>query len=463
MATVNYPLTNNDLYVSDFPKEILEYYILTQNKIDSNRLKNLKKEDLDDLSILVNQYHLVQYCDTIETVFPMDVLRCDYHYENIDGQRVIGNFYVPHFFVKPFKLAKEQSISDDIISELCALLDKLPTEKKNIHIGFVRNGTQEDKTFMQTLATFKKGLKKYGYIPDFIEDDGPDLLIDDFGYFSWEDNIYNTITVIIDINSNEKQITHNVRRFLTLDADYSDNHFYCGGRFVYISYCYDNNYYADINPRLLSFFPEWMKTDTFPFHLFPMWFYYPVSSSVKVDERDWEIRRLIWNFKGDISKVSNEEHQKALLKIKDKVVSTIGCSMGFDLKQDIVFFCVPSSTKQSYLLRYKEFSKQVCDKLNMVNGYEMVNYIEDSTPKHLGGEGIPKYDIYNESIKGKPAIVFDDIYTSGNTIRRFCAKLVKRGACVIGGIVIGLTETDKWHEDNLGYKGYFDCNLNDLW
>ena len=194
-----------------------------------------------------------------------------------------------------------------------------------------------------------------------------------------------------------------------------------------------------------------------------MWSYYPVSSSVKVDERDWEIRRLIWNFKGDISKVSNEEHQKALLKIKDKVVSTIGCSMGFDLKQDIVFFFVPSSTKQSYLLRYKEFSKQVCDKLNMVNGYEMVNYIEDSTPKHLGGEGIPKYDIYNESIKGKPAIVFDDIYTSGNTIRRFCAKLVKRGACVIGGIVIGLTETDKWHEDNLGYKGYFDCNLNDLW
>ena len=128
MATVNYPLTNNDLYVSDFPKEILEYYILTQNKIDSNRLKNLKKEDLDDLSILVNQYHLVQYCDTIETVFPMDVLRCDYHYENIDGQRVIGNFYVPHFFFFFFKLAKEQSISDDIISELCALLDKLPTD-----------------------------------------------------------------------------------------------------------------------------------------------------------------------------------------------------------------------------------------------------------------------------------------------------------------------------------------------
>ena len=464
MATVNYPLANNDLYVSDIPKEILEYHILTKNNIDSHHLKILEKEDqLNDLSVLFNQYHLVQYCDSIDTVFPMDVYRCDFHYESMGGQRVIGNYYVPHFYVKPFKYGREQTFNDNSISELCVLLDQLPTEKKNIHIGFVKNGTQEDKTFIPTLAKIKKTLKKYGYIPDFIEEDGPDLLIDDFGAFSWDDGIINTITVIIDLYSNKKQITHNIRRFLNMDADYSDNHFCCGGRLVYISYCYDNDYYAGINPKFLSSFPEWMETDVLPYHLFPIWFYYPVSSNVEVDERDWEIRRLIWNFKGDISKVTNEEHQMALIKIKDKVVSTIGCTFGFDLKQEIVFCCVPSSTKQSFMLRYKQFSKQVSNSLNMVDGYDMVKYIENSTPKHLGGEGIPKYDFYNENIKGKPVIVFDDIYTTGNTIRRFCAKLVKRGACVIGGIVLGMTETDKCHEHYLGYKGYFDMNRENLW
>ncbi len=464
MATVNYPLANNDLYVSDIPKELLEFYILTKNNIDSHHLKNLEKEDkLDDLSILFNQYHLVQYCDSIDTVLPMDVIRCDFHYENIEGQRVIGNYYVPHFYVRPYKSKNELSFNDNCISEICTLLDQLPTEKDNIHIGFVKNDTIDDKSFMSALVTIKKRLKKYGFIPDFIRENEIDLVIDDFGAFSWDDSISKTITVIIDIYSNKKQVVHNIRRFLTMDADYSDNHFYCGGRLVYISYCYDKDYYAGINPKLLSSLPEWMETDALPYRLFPMWIYYPVSSNVEVDERDWEIRRLIWNFKGDISKVTNEEHLTALSIVIDKVVSTIGCTLGFDLKQEVVFCCVPSSTKESFMLRYEDFSKQICERLNMVNGYDIVNYIEDSSPKHLGGEGIPKYDLSNESIKGKPVIVFDDIYTTGNTIRRYCAKLVKRGACVIGGIVLGMTETDKCHEDYLGYKGYYDMNSQNLW
>jgi len=464
MATVKYPLANNDLYVPDIPNEILEFYILTKNNIDCNRLKALEEEDkLVDLKILFNQYHLVQYCDSIDTVFPMDVFRCDFHYENIDGQRVVGNYYVPHFYIKPFMYGKEQSFSDKSVSDLCFFLGQLPAKKKNLHIGFVKNDNIEDNTFMSTFTTIKKSLKKYGYIPDFTKEDESDLLITDFGVFSWDDSVFDTITVIIDINSNQKQVVHNIRRFLTMDADYSDNHFYCGGRLVYISYCFDNNYYAGINPGLLSPLQEWLKIDELPYHLFPMWIYYPVSSNVVVDNRDWEIRRLIWNFKGDISNVTSLEHKKALSTVKEKVISTIGNTLGFNLKKEIIFCCVPSSTKQSFALRYKEFSERVCFRLNMVNGYDMVNYIEDSTPKHLGGEGEPKYDIINEGIKGKPVIVFDDIYTTGNTLRLFCAKLVKRGACVIGAIVLGMTETDKCFEEYLGYKGYFDMYSDKLW
>lgn len=457
MATEKYPLANNDLYVSEIPKEIIEYYILTKNNIDSHQLNSLKREDkLDDLVILSDQYHLVQYCDSIDTMLPMDVVRCDFHYENIEHQRVIGNYYVPHFYVNILNSQKELIVNDYCINGICNLLGQLPAEKEDIHIGFLTNKERVDEILLSDLAPLKKRLSEHGYRYD-------DHLIDDFGFFSWEDNLDRTISVVIDLSSNEKQVSHNIRRFLTMEADYSDNDFYCGGKLIYISCFYEKKYWENINPQLLSSLREWIKIETFPYYLFPIWFYYPVSSNVVVDERDWEIRRLIWNFKGDNSKVSNEEHLFALSKVKDKVVSTISCTFGFDLKQEVVFCCVPSSTKESYMLRYEEFSKQVCERLNMVNGFDIVNYIEDSTPKHLGGKGIPQYDFLNDRIKGKAVIVFDDIYTTGNTLRRFCAKLVKRGAYVIGGIVLGMTETNKCHEDYLGYKGYYDMNSDNLW
>ena len=463
MPTVNYPLPNGDLYVSEIPQEIIEHFIITQNNIDSHKLNICERErKFDEPGILFNQYHLVQYCDSIDTILPMDIIRCDYHYESIEGQRVVGNFYVPHFHVKPFKSQKDLSFNHNCIKEICHLIDQLPTEKENIHIGFVQNDTKNAEELYSNLVPFKKVFIQHGYFPNSERVNGPDFVIDDFGAFSWDDNIFKTITVIIDLSSDEKQVVHNVRRFLTMEDDYSKNDFYCGTRLIYISYYYANNHFKDINPKLLSSLPEWMEISKYPYYLFPMWFYYPVSSNVLVDERDWEIRRLIWNFKGDTSKVTVDEHLSALSEVKEKVITTIGCTFVFDLKQEVVFCCVPSSTKSSYASRFEDFSKQVCERLNMINGYDMINYLEDSTPKHLGGEGTPQYNITNNA-KGKTVIVFDDIYTTGTTMIRFCTKLYKRGAYVIAGIVLGMTETDKCHEDHLGYKGYFDMNSINLW
>jgi orotate phosphoribosyltransferase len=79
----------------------------------------------------------------------------------------------------------------------------------------------------------------------------------------------------------------------------------------------------------------------------------------------------------------------------------------------------------------------------------LIKYIEDSTPKHLGGSGRPKYEINDYNLDGRLIILFDDIYTTGKCMATLCSKLTKHGARVIGGITIGITKTDK--EERKGF------------
>lgn len=107
---MKYPLPNNELFVSEMPKEISEYYILTKNEVDRLQLESIEKENKWDTDrILSDQYHLVQYCYEIETSLQMNIFRCDYRYVDDKGQKVIGNYYIPHFFLKHSKTNLENS------------------------------------------------------------------------------------------------------------------------------------------------------------------------------------------------------------------------------------------------------------------------------------------------------------------------------------------------------------------
>lgn len=462
MEIVKYPLPNKEMFESKIPKEILEQYILTKRNINVSHLKSVEKEKKwEGYAILLNQYHLVQSCYQIDTPLSLEVVRCDYHYENTDNQMVIGNYLVPHFYLDSYNSKYDISHNiDDIetndgIKDICFLLEQLPVKKENIHIGFLGYGETDKEIISSKYDTIMEALSTRGYHID-------NQIIDDFAFFSWDDSIYNTITVYIDLINDEDRVNENITKFLSMDQIPYKHRDDIGGKLIYISFLHIKKSDKSIT-SVYNCLPEWMEIDKPPYYLFPMWIYYPLSSNVIADEEDWKIRRLIWNFKGDPSKVSEIEHQSALSEVIEKVIRTIGCTFGFDLKQNIVFCCVPSSSSESYKFRFEEFTRKVCQRLNMINGYDIIHYISNSTPKHLGGEGKPKYDINYGKLNKKDVIIFDDIYTTGYNMRLLSAKLSKAGARVIGGVVLGMTEIDTYYEDYLKYKGYYDMNSENLW
>lgn len=462
MEIAKYPLPNKDMFESKVPKEILEQFILTKRNINVSHLESFEKEEKwEGYAILLNQYHLVRYCYQIETPLSLEVVRCDYHYENTENQMVIGNYLVPHFYIDSFNSKYDSSHNiDDIesnngVDDICTLLKQLPAKKENIHIGFLGYEEADKKVISSKYDAIKEALSTKGYLFD-------NQTIDDFGFFRWDDSISKTITVFIDLINDEDRLYENISRFLCMEQNPYEHREDIGGKLIYISFLHKKKYDKSI-ASVYNCLPEWMEIDKPPYYLFPMWIYYPLSSNVIADEKDWAIRRLIWNFKGNPSKVSEKEHQIALEEVIEKVIESIGCTFGFDLKQNIVFCCVPSSSFESYKFRYEEFTKQVCQRLNMINGYDIIHYTSNSTPKHLGGEGRPKYDIKHSKISNKDVIIFDDIYTTGYNMRLLSAKLSNAGARVIGGIVLGMTETDTYYEDYLKYKGYYDRNNENLW
>ena len=56
---------------------------------------------------------------------------------------------------------------------------------------------------------------------------------------------------------------------------------------------FNNNNNAFTDPSLLQCIHDWLDIHVPPYHLFPMWLYYPLSSNVQVDEEDWKIRNEI--------------------------------------------------------------------------------------------------------------------------------------------------------------------------
>lgn len=66
-------------------------------------------------------------------------------------------------------------------------------------------------------------------------------------------------------------------------------------------------------------------------------------------KRDWEIRRLIWEFKDG----------KRSLSVAKMVAEKLIQFYGADAK-NIVFACIPASSEQRNFTRYKVFADEVC-------------------------------------------------------------------------------------------------------
>lgn len=103
-------------------------------------------------------------------------------------------------------------------------------------------------------------------------------------------------------------------------------------------------------------------------------------------------------------------------------------------KRSVVFVCLPASQQAKNEIRFKSFSHSVCSELKIQNGFNHINIFKGKDEKHLKGAARPDWDMESDLrfddgfFAGKKVILFDDIVTSGDTMRSFIYKFINLGA-----------------------------------
>lgn len=116
----------------------------------------------------------------------------------------------------------------------------------------------------------------------------------------------------------------------------------------------------------------------------------------------------------------------------------------FDCK-NLVFACVPASSPQRQELRFKDFSRRVCQQTHALNGYWHIQVMKERAISHKDKEKaeeiLDKECIWYDTAywKDKNVICFDDIITQGTNYARFATQLENMGANVLGGLFLART------------------------
>lgn len=152
-------------------------------------------------------------------------------------------------------------------------------------------------------------------------------------------------------------------------------------------------------------------------------------------QRDWQIRKMIWNFK------DGKSYLNVAALIADKLQKTFGEEV-----KNVVFACVPASSADKNELRYKDFSLAVCQFSGAINAYEHIRVVGERLAVHerFDSKSIKEVQVIEfdkDFFRGKKILVFDDILTKGFSYARFACQLEKLGGEVLGGFFLGKTVT----------------------
>ena len=174
--------------------------------------------------------------------------------------------------------------------------------------------------------------------------------------------------------------------------------------------------------------------------------YYPTTCDFEATEEEWEIRKLVWDFKNAPGWTSHSIHEAALNNIvrwlRNKLLKTFGA----DKLKYLTLVCIPASSSQKTKARYEEFSNIICKELGLINAFPYITVLEEASEKRLGGAGLDIDNLRFEKnfFKGKYVLLFDDIITRGDTMNTFKRKMEQLDATVVCGIALGKT---KHHRD----------------
>lgn len=181
-------------------------------------------------------------------------------------------------------------------------------------------------------------------------------------------------------------------------------------------------------PTPLKSLSSWDTLNSIPYYFF--YYYVPTRYSDLSSESE-DIRKELWNFKDGCY------HDQFVDLMATKLRNTFGNT------DFLTLVCIPASTVYSNRTRYKQFSHDLCSKLNMKNGFEHISIVKEKEPSHLGGRDEAIYEFDRTFFSGKKIVLFDDVVTRGSSMRSFIESLEDAGAEVVCCMSIGKTFWDK--------------------
>lgn len=153
----------------------------------------------------------------------------------------------------------------------------------------------------------------------------------------------------------------------------------------------------------------------------------------QASQQDWAVRKLVWDFK------DGKRSMTVAKLVAEKMVQLFG-----NEAKNLVFACIPASSEQRNMVRYKIFSEEVCRLVGAVNAFDHIHVHgarlaihETKCSKNL--ETVQMVDFDKDFFKGKKILVFDDVLTLGYSYAKFSCMLESFGASVIGGFFLGKT------------------------
>lgn len=201
--------------------------------------------------------------------------------------------------------------------------------------------------------------------------------------------------------------------------------------------CRDIIKYEQLNEKVKKLVDTW---DELPngIRFKSLYDYIPVNSPVNASEQVWRVRRLIWDFKNDPNKISDQAHENAVNEIISQLRNIIKEEW---ITDGLELVCVPASTEMLSERRFAIFLQKFYyhDIEGNFEHDRHLHVIEEATPKHLGGTGHPMLSFDCTYFNGKVVILFDDIVTTGSSLLRMKNMLEQLGAYVVGAITIGRT------------------------
>lgn len=178
----------------------------------------------------------------------------------------------------------------------------------------------------------------------------------------------------------------------------------------------------NVNPKYKK---QWSKL------MFSFFDYLPMK--YEANPREWQIRRLIWDFKDG----------KRSLQVAEIVARKIRETFG-SMTEKIVFCCVPASSNEKNVKRYKDFSDEVCRLAGTINAFDHISVEGERLAVHEynGTKTVKNAQAINFEeafFKGTQVLIFDDVITRGFSYARFACALEAFGAYVLGGFFLGRT------------------------